>query len=204
MKAEAMSTAKMDTQQRTGSFEDMDRPDHDERLYNHINLATSTVGAPNPPARGPYDNPSAQDEIDQCHDQIARQASQIHQLQIQVENLTMQLDTMHERYKGIHNESSHTQQSLQTRLQHLTTALQNTQKQLLHKESSTASQSRVIDELKGKLSRLEIDLQNKTKENDAIATELQQYEIGVLAGSAQGGMKHGGGLSVSAMKMELE
>lgn len=82
----------------------------------------------------------------------------MHQLQIQVENLTMQLETMRERYKGIHNESSHTQQSLQTRLQHMTAALQNTQKQLLHKESSVASQSRVIEELKAKLSRLELDL----------------------------------------------
>lgn len=64
MKVEAMSTAKMGSQQRTGSFDDMDRPDHDERLYSHINLATSTVGAPNLPARGVYDNPGAQDEID--------------------------------------------------------------------------------------------------------------------------------------------
>ena len=117
----------------------------------------------------------------------------------------MQLETMRERYKGIHNESSTAQQGLQTRLQHMTVALQNTQNQLLQKESSVASQSRVIEELKGKVSRLEIDLSNKLRDIEVLTGELQQYEIEVLAGSstAERGRKHGS-VSVSAMKMELE
>lgn len=153
-----------DTNQMTGNFEDMNHLDHDERLYSQINLANSATGGQNQwqqPQRDMFDNPGGQEEIDQCHDQIARQASQIHQLQIQVENLTMQLDTMRERYKGIHNESSSAQQSLHARLQHMTVALQSAQNQLLQKESSVTSQSRVIEELKGKIGRLDTDLAKK-------------------------------------------
>lgn len=66
-----------------------------------------------------------QEEVDQCHDQIARQASKIHQLQIQVENLTMQLETMRERYRGVQSETASNQQSLKGQVQQLTTALQS-------------------------------------------------------------------------------
>lgn len=53
---------------------------------------------------------------------------------------------------------------------------------------------------------MDLELQGKVRENEAISNELQQYEIGVLAGSAAGQAagKHSGVLSLSAMKMELE
>lgn len=67
------------------------------------------------------------------------------------------------------------------------------------------SQSRVIEELKSKITRVEIELSNKVRDNEVLTSELQNYEIEVLAGSstAEGGKRHGS-LSVSAMKMELE
>ena len=74
MKTQTKGSAQLGTQQMTASFEDMTRPDHDERLYSQINFANAADSAQNPwqPARGVYAGPGAQDEIDQCHDQIAR------------------------------------------------------------------------------------------------------------------------------------
>ena len=112
---------------------------------------------------------------------------------------------MRERYKGAHSESSANEQRLQARLEQVAMALQNTQNQLLQKESSVSSQSRVIEELKEQARRLESELTMKGRENENLMNELQQYEIEVLAGSttADKGPRHGS-VSVSAMKMELE
>ena len=47
MKTQTKGTAELGTQQMTANFEDMTRPDHDERLYSQMNFANAATGAQN-------------------------------------------------------------------------------------------------------------------------------------------------------------
>lgn len=117
-----------------------------------------------------------QEEVEKCHDQIARQANLNHTLQIQVERLENELEELALAHQELVEKSAENEILFERRIQFMNDEVATTKKQMQLKEEGWKGLSMANDQYKDKCYNLENEISTRIEEIDHLKSSLKKKE----------------------------